>query len=75
MVAQVSDTVPHTAQLVTEGNPPGLTRENAIAAGQSISFQMPSDMLEVVFPTTQWGTHTTGGFQFRGPLFDSKTRQ
>ena len=66
LVAQVSDTVPHTAQLVTEGNPPGLSRENAIAAGQSISFQMPTDMLEVAFPLLNGGTHTTGGaFNFR----------
>ncbi len=66
LVAQLHDTVPHTAQLVTAGNPPGLTRENAIAAGQSISFQMPSDMLEVAFPHLNGGTHTTGGgFNFR----------
>ena len=66
LVAQVSDTVPHTAQLVTAGNPPGLSRENAIAAGQSISFQMPKDILEVAFPYLNGGTHTTGGaFNFR----------
>ena len=66
LVAQLHDTVPHTAQLVTEGNPPGLTRENAIAAGQSISFQMPTTMQEVAFPHLNGGTHTTGGgFNFR----------
>ena len=73
LVAQVSDTVPHTAQLVTEGNPPGLTRENAIAAGQSISFQMPMDMLEVAFPLLNGGTHTTGGaFNFRSASLSAR---
>ena len=73
LVAQVHDTVPHTAQLVTEGNPPGLSRENAIAAGQSISFQMPSDMLEVAFPFLNGGTHTTGGgFNFRAASLASR---
>jgi FtsP/CotA-like multicopper oxidase with cupredoxin domain len=75
LVAQVHDTVPHTAQLVTEGNPPGLSRENAIAAGQSISFQMPSDMLEVAFPFLNGGTHTTGGgFNFRAASLASRLK-
>ncbi|MGV7222579.1 MAG: multicopper oxidase domain-containing protein [Nitrospinales bacterium] len=66
IVVQVHDTVPHNAQLVTQGNPPGLSRENAIAAGQSISFQMPAGMLDVAFPFLNGGTHTTGGgFNFR----------
>jgi FtsP/CotA-like multicopper oxidase with cupredoxin domain len=73
LVAQLHDTVPHTAQLVTAGNPAGLTRENAIAAGQSISFQMPSDMLEVAFPHLNGGTHTTGGgFNFRASSLASR---
>jgi len=73
LVAQLHDTVPHTAQLVTAGNPAGLTRENAIAAGQSISFQMPSDMLEVAFPHLNGGTHTTGGgFNFRAASLASR---
>ena len=61
LVVQLHDTVPHNAQLVTAGNPPGLSRENAISAGQSISFQMPSTMLDVAFPHLNGGTHTTGG--------------
>ena len=73
LVVQVHDTVPHTAQLVTEGNPPGLSRENAISAGQSISFQMPSDMLDVAFPYLNGGTHTTGGgFNFRAASLASR---
>ncbi len=75
LVAQLHDTVPHTAQLVTAGNPPGLSRENAIAAGQSISFQMPDDMLDVAFPHLNGGTHTTGGgFNFRATSLSARLR-
>jgi hypothetical protein len=75
IVVQTHDTVPHTAQLVTEGNPPGLSRENAIAAGQSISFQMPSTMLEVAFPHLNGGTHTTGGgFNFRAASLSARLK-
>ena len=73
LVVQLHDTVPHTAQLVSEGNPPGMSRENAIAAGQSISFQMPSDMEDVAFPYLNGGTHTTGGgFNFRAASLTSR---
>jgi hypothetical protein len=73
IVVQLHDTVPHTAQLVSAGNPPGLSRENAIAAGQSISFQMPDTMLEVAFPHLNGGTHTTGGgFNFRAASLSSR---
>ncbi|QPJ62594.1 MAG: hypothetical protein G3M70_12215 [Candidatus Nitronauta litoralis] len=75
LVVQLHDTVPHTAQLVTEGNPPGMSRENAIAAGQSISFQMPTDMLEVAFPYLNGGTHTSGGgFNFRAASLTSRLK-
>ncbi|CCQ91340.1 conserved exported hypothetical protein, putative Multicopper oxidase [Nitrospina gracilis 3/211] len=75
IVVQLHDTVPHTAQLVSKGNPPGLSRENAIAAGQSVSFQMPKDMLEVAFPHLNGGTHTTGsGFNFRAASLTSRLR-
>jgi FtsP/CotA-like multicopper oxidase with cupredoxin domain len=75
IVVQAHDTVPHTAQLVTKGNPPGLSRENAIAAGQSISFQMPTTMLEVAFPHLNGGTHTTGGgFNFRAASLASRLK-
>jgi len=73
LVAQLHDTVPHTAQLVTAGNPPGLSRKNAIAAGQSITFQMPDTMLEVAFPHLNGGTHTTGGgFNFRAASLSAR---
>ncbi|MBT7935212.1 MAG: multicopper oxidase domain-containing protein [Nitrospina sp.] len=75
IVVQLHDTVPHTAQLVTKGNPPGLSRENAIAAGQSISFQMPKTMLEVAFPYLNGGTHTTGGgFNFRAASLSARLK-
>jgi hypothetical protein len=75
LVAQLHDTVPHSAQLVTAGNPPGLSRENAIAAGQSISFQMPNTMLEVAFPHLNGGTHTTGGgFNFRATSLSARLK-
>ncbi len=75
IVVQTHDTVPHTAQLVSAGNPPGLSRENAIAAGQSISFQMPSTMLEVAFPHLNGGTHTTGGgFNFRAASLSARLK-
>jgi hypothetical protein len=75
LVAQLHDTVPHTAQLVTAGNPPGLSRENAIAAGQSISFQMPDAMLDVAFPHLNGGTHTTGGgFNFRAASLSARLK-
>ena len=73
LVVQLHDTVPHNAQLVTAGNPPGLSRENAIAAGQSISFQMPTTILEVAFPFLNGGTHTTGGgFNFRSASLSAR---
>ncbi|MCH7622462.1 MAG: hypothetical protein IIB46_00065 [Nitrospinae bacterium] len=73
IVVQLHDTVPHTAQLVTAGNPPGLSRANAIAAGQSISFQMPDTILEVAFPHLNGGTHTTGGgFNFRASSLSAR---
>jgi hypothetical protein len=75
IVVQLHDTVPHTAQLVTAGNPPGLSRANAIAAGQSISFQMPDTMLEVAFPHLNGGTHTTGGgFNFRATSLSARLK-
>ncbi len=75
IVVQLHDTVPHTAQLITEGNPPGMSRENAIAAGQSISFQMPDTMLEAAFPMLNGGTHTTGGgFNFRAASLASRLK-
>ena len=58
---------------MTAGNPPGLSRANAIAAGQSISFQMPDDILEVAFPHLNGGTHTTGGgFNFRAASLSAR---
>ncbi|MEW6324959.1 MAG: multicopper oxidase domain-containing protein [Nitrospirota bacterium] len=61
MVVMPHDTVPYTAQVVTEGNPPGQTIEVAIDAGQTISFQMPYRLDLTAVKMLNGGTHTTGG--------------
>ena len=60
MVQFLNDTVPYTALVVTEGNPPGQSVQAAIDAGQTLSFQMPYN-LDVVPVPVNGGTHTTGG--------------
>jgi FtsP/CotA-like multicopper oxidase with cupredoxin domain len=66
LVVMPHDTVPYTAQVVTEGNPPGQSVQTAIDAGQTLSFQMPYDLDLVAVPMLNGGTHTTGGgFNFR----------
>ncbi|MFQ5780979.1 MAG: multicopper oxidase domain-containing protein, partial [Nitrospiria bacterium] len=57
----INDTVPFTAQVVTDGNPPGQTKRAAIDAGQVLFFQMPYDLDFVAVPRLNGGTHTTGG--------------
>jgi FtsP/CotA-like multicopper oxidase with cupredoxin domain len=61
LVVMPHDTVPYTAQVVTEGNPPGQPIQTAIDAGQTLSFQMPYDLDKVAVPMLNGGTHTTGG--------------
>ncbi|MBI3593804.1 MAG: hypothetical protein HY200_02490 [Nitrospirae bacterium] len=61
MVVHMHDTVPYTAQVVTEGNPPGQTVKASIDAGQTISFTMPDDLNMVSHTMLNGGTHTTGG--------------
>jgi uncharacterized cupredoxin-like copper-binding protein len=66
LVVMPHDTVPHNAQVVTEGNPPGQSVQVAIDAGQTLSFQMPYDLDLVAVKMLNGGTHTTGGgFNFR----------
>ncbi|MBI3802149.1 MAG: multicopper oxidase domain-containing protein [Nitrospirae bacterium] len=66
LVVMPHDTVPTTAQVVTEGNPPGQSLQVAIDAGQTLSFQMPYDLDKVAVPMINGGTHTTGsGLNFR----------
>jgi hypothetical protein len=66
LVVMPHDTVPVTAQVVTEGNPPGQSVQVAIDAGQTLSFTMPYDLDKVAVPMLNGGTHTTGGgFNFR----------
>jgi FtsP/CotA-like multicopper oxidase with cupredoxin domain len=66
MAVLLHDTVPTTAQIVTEGNPPGQPVGVSLAAGQTISFQMPDTILKTAIPSLNGGTHTTGsGLDFR----------
>ncbi|MEW6681557.1 MAG: multicopper oxidase domain-containing protein [Nitrospirota bacterium] len=60
LVVMLQDTVPTTAQIVTDGNPPGQTLQVAIDAGQSLSFQMPYDLDRVAVRHLNGGTHTSG---------------
>ena len=41
LMVQVHDTVPHTVNIVTAGNPPGQPVEVALEAGKTVSFMMP----------------------------------
>jgi FtsP/CotA-like multicopper oxidase with cupredoxin domain len=61
MVQYLHDTVPYTAQVVTDGNPPGMTIQMAIDAGQALFFQMPYDLDLAAVTHLNGGTHTTGG--------------
>ena len=66
MVVQVHDTVPHTVNIVTAGNPPGQPIEVALEAGKTVSFMMPDKILMTPMPFLNGGTHTTGsGLNFR----------
>lgn len=66
MVVQVHDTVPHTVNIVTAGNPPGQPIEVALEAGKTVSFMMPEKILMTPMPFLNGGTHTTGsGLNFR----------
>jgi FtsP/CotA-like multicopper oxidase with cupredoxin domain len=61
MVVMPHDTIPATAQILTEGNPPGQSLKIAIDAGQMLTFQMPYDLDWVAAKMLNGGTHTTGG--------------
>jgi FtsP/CotA-like multicopper oxidase with cupredoxin domain len=66
LMVQVHDTVPHTVNIVTTGNPPGQPIEVALEAGKTVSFQMPEKIYMTPMPFLNGGTHTTGsGFNFR----------
>ena len=66
LMVGIHDTVPHTVNIVTAGNPPGQPVEVALEAGKTISFQMPERILHTPNPYINGGTHTTGaGFNFR----------
>lgn len=60
LMVQVHDSVPHTVNLVTEGNPPGQPVEVALEAGKTISFPMPENIPASPMSFLNGGTHTTG---------------
>ncbi|MDP9131543.1 MAG: hypothetical protein M3M98_00210, partial [Nitrospirota bacterium] len=66
LMVQVHDTVPHTVNIVTAGNPPGQPIEVALEAGKTVSFAMPEKIYMTPMPFLNGGTHTTGsGLNFR----------
>ncbi len=70
LMVHIFDTVPHTVNIVTAGNPPGQPIEVALEAGKTVSFQMPEKIKMTPMPFLNGGTHTTGGaFNFRAEPF------
>ncbi len=61
LLVQLNDTVPHTVNIVTAGNPPGQPIEVALEAGKTVSFPMPEKIPMTPMPFLNGGTHTTGG--------------
>lgn len=72
LMVHIMDTVPHTVNVVTAGNPPGQPIEVALEAGRTVSFIMPpNEKIKMTpMPFLNGGTHTTGGaFNFRAEPF------
>ncbi len=70
LLLHIQDTVPHTVNVVTAGNPPGQPVEVALEAGKTISFIMPENIKMTPMPFLNGGTHTTGGaFNIRAEPF------
>ncbi|MBI4400491.1 MAG: multicopper oxidase domain-containing protein [Nitrospirae bacterium] len=66
LMVSIHDTVPHTVNVVSAGNPPGQPVEVALEAGKTVSFAMPEKILNAPNPYINGGTHTTGsGLNFR----------
>jgi hypothetical protein len=75
LMVQVHDSVPHTVNLVTEGNPPGQPIEVALEAGKTISFPMPENIPASPMSFLNGGTHTTGsGLNFRAEPIASRLK-
>ncbi len=72
LMVHLMDTVPHTVNIVTAGNPPGQPVDVALEAGRTVSFIMPpNDKIKMTpMPFLNGGTHTTGGaLNFRAEPF------
>lgn len=75
LMVQVHDSVPHTVNIVTEGNPPGQPIEVALEAGKTISFIMPDVIPMTPMPFLNGGSHTTGsGLNFRAEPIASRLK-
>ena len=72
LMVHIMDTVPHTVNIVTAGNPPGQPVDVALEAGRTVSFIMPpNEKIKMTpMPFLNGGTHTTGGaLNFRAEPF------
>jgi hypothetical protein len=72
LMVHIMDTVPHTVNVVTAGNPPGQPIDVALEAGRTVSFIMPpNEKIKMTpMPFLNGGTHTTGGaLNFRAEPF------
>ena len=61
LMVQLNDSVPHTVNIVTAGNPPGQPIEIGLEAGKTVSFPMPENIPMTPMAFLNGGTHTTGG--------------
>ena len=76
LMVQVHDTVPHTVNIVTAGNPPGQPIEVALEAGKTMSFHDAGEVYMSPMPFLNGGTHTTGsGLNFRAEPIASAVGQ
>ncbi|HZS11956.1 MAG TPA: hypothetical protein VFA38_06880, partial [Nitrospirales bacterium] len=70
LMVSIHDTVPHTVNSVSAGNPPGQPIEVALEAGKTVSFAMPEKIMASPNVYINGGTHTTGsGLNFRAEPF------
>lgn len=60
IMVHIMDTIPHTLNIVTAGNPPGQPVEVALEAGKTVSFPLPDKIKMTPMPFLNGGTHTTG---------------
>ncbi|MFO0698328.1 MAG: hypothetical protein U0236_03800 [Nitrospira sp.] len=75
LMVQVHDSLPHTVNLVTAGNPPDQPIDVALEGGKTVSFPMPEKIAMTPMPFLNGGTHTTGsGLNFRAEPVASRLK-